>query len=441
MKIGIAFLIVFTMGCAQTTDRAVDNAQKAPAEVASLFVFLELKGAFDLGLIHTSTDQLIKVNLSSLAGWPRDPGTKTGDLQHAWITPNGKIIYLSLNANESKPAAVVVLRVKAVNWDNNSAELAIEKVLALDQPGMPTAFPNVVAKDSRQPIASWTQPARTQAHGPTFQPHSSLTYITQWTDSEIHVINVKTHQLLATMRFGDQSRQTHGVNFNPSGTLALGTGYYYDNNEIDVYRFNRETNRLEHKQAIKLGNDEKYAAFTHFTYWLDNRYALTATMQLGPTSLTPPSAEIIGPGVWLLDVPKGRAEMVIGAAASADDAGVFRSASDLVVAGNKLYVAEEDSIDGSFGDDGFVSVFDISNIRQPLFLKRLKPGGDKELPKGFYIAHGLNLTLDESFVYVVSYASSYIVKINTETDEVEKVYDSDDGITAPHGGFIVGRHR
>jgi len=36
------------------------------------------------------------------------------------------------------------------------------------------------------------------------------------------------------MLFGEDSRQTHGVYFNSSGGYALGTGYYYDNNKIDV---------------------------------------------------------------------------------------------------------------------------------------------------------------------------------------------------------------
>ena len=109
------------------------------------------------------------------------------------------------------------------------------------------------------------------------------------------------------------------------------------------------------------------------------------------------------------------------------------------MAGFKLYVAEEDSIDEEFGQDGYVSVFDISNIHQPRFLKRLRPG--MELPQDFAVAHGLNVTVDERFVFVASYASSYIIKIDTETDEVVKMFGPDDGIKTPHGGFIAGQNR
>ncbi len=419
-----------------------ERDQSSRPQLANLYVFGELGGEM-LGLINIETDQLIQVDLMSLDGWPRESTNQGQAMQHAWVTPNGKTIYFSLDAAEPNPAAVVVLGVEKLNWDNKTADLVIQEVLPLEQSGTPSVYPSVEETDPSQPIATWTQGPSTQAHGPTFQPYSPFTYFTQWTDNRIRVINRQTNQLLEPLIFGNQSQQTHGVNFNPSGKLALGTGYYYDSNEIDVYRAKRRVKGrkgpLKYVRSIRLGNDEAYAAFTHYTYWLNNHYALTASMQLGPTSLSPQSAKIIGPSVWLLDVRKGLAEPIIGTAANADDAGIYRSASDLVVAGYKLYVAEEDSIDGSFGDDGYVSVFDISNIRQPRFLKQLKPG--QELPQDFVIAHGLNVTVDERFVYVASYASNYIIKIDTETDEVVKIFGSNDGITAPHGGFIAGQFR
>jgi DNA-binding beta-propeller fold protein YncE len=105
---------------------------------------------------------------------------------------------------------------------------------------------------------------------------------------------------------------------------------------------------------------------------------------------------------------------------SADDAGVFRSPSDLAIANFQLYLAEEDSLDGTFGDDGYISVFDISNISQPRFIKRFQPG--VELPAGFDIAHGINATLDGRSVYVASYASNYIIKIDTSTNKVKDLW-------------------
>ena len=408
------------------------------ASLVDLYVFGELGGEM-LGLINTKTDQLVQVDLMSLDGWPRDTSTQNAAMQHVWATPNGKTLYFTLDAVAPDPAAVVILGVQGIDWDAGTADLVVEDILPLDKPGTPSRFPAVTQTDPSQPIATWTQPSFTQAHGPTFRPHSPFTYFTHMTDNRIRAINRRTNQLLPPQRFGRKSLQTHGVNFNPSGRLALGTGYYYDSHKIDVYQAIRRTGRLRHLRSITLGNKRAYAAFTHYTYWLNNRYALTVSMQFGPTSLTPAGTSIIGPSGWLLDVYRGRAKQIIGTADSPVDPGIYRSASDLVVAGHKLYVAEEDTIDGSYGDDGFVSVFDISDIHHPRFLKRLQPG--RELPADFTVAHGLNVTVDERYVYVASYASNYVIKIETETDKVVRVFGPHEGIQSPHGGFIAGQLR
>jgi hypothetical protein len=190
---------------------------------------------------------------------------------------------------------------------------------------------------------------------------------------------------------------------------------------------------------IELCEGADCAALTHYTAWLDDRFALTATMQFGPTSMTPPGSQIIGPGVWLLDVFSDLGVKIIGTAFGPEEHGIYRSASDLQVVGNKLYVAEEDTLDGSFGDDGYISVFDISNLLQPRFLKRFKPG--EELPTDYCVSHGMSVTPVERFLSVASYACSYIIKIDTTTDEVVRIYGTADGLNGPHGSFIAGQHR
>lgn len=183
----------------------------------------------------------------------------------------------------------------------------------------------------------------------------------------------------------------------------------------------------------------KTAAYTHYVTWLDNRFALTATMQLGRTSSTPPGVSIVGPSVWLLDVWKCSAEKILGTAANVSDNGVFRSASDLVVAGGKLFLAEEDSLREPFGSDGYVSVFDLSDRKNPELIKRLAPGAD--LPADFQVAHGLSQTMDSRFVYAMSYHSGYICKIDVDTLSVVKTYGPSDGLEKPHGGFVAGSER
>jgi hypothetical protein len=63
------------------------------------------------------------------------------------------------------------------------------------------------------------------------------------------------------------------------------------------------------------------------------------------------------------------------------------------------------------------------------------------LPAGFRLGHALAVPLDESAVYVSSYVSNHIVKINTANDEVVKVFTSEHGLDIPHGEFISGRTR
>ena len=393
-------------------------------------------GDESLMLINTETDQVIKKHLTELPGWP--DGSM---LQHSWLTEDGETIYVDTDATEGEPGRVVTLRVDGVDWAEETAELAVVNVIVMDPAGSQSHYPKVMQVDPSQAIAGWTIRPFTQGHGPTFLPFSPYSYFTNWTDNRIRILDRTTNALTETdpLSFGKKSQQTHGINFNASGTLGLGTGYFYDDNRIDVYRVTQQGRRVRIIKSIKLGTDSRYAAFTHYTYWLDDRFALTATMQLGPTSLTPPGAQIIGPSVWLLDVRRGSAKMIIGPTPDMNGNGIFRSASDLGVAGYKLYVAEEDSLDGSFGGDGYVSIFDISNVLQPKFIKRLRPGF--ELPSDFVVAHTMAVTPDEKFVYVSSYVSNHIVKIDTMTDEVVKTFSQIHGLNIPHGEFIAGKHR
>jgi hypothetical protein len=239
--------------------------------------------------------------------------------------------------------------------------------------------------------------------------------------------------------YGNFSRQTHGLAFNRSGTLALGTGYHYDLTSIDVYAFIPGLALPIPVYSLPLRKGKKRGAFTHYTVWLNNRYAYTATQQFARTSLTRRKSDISSPGIWLLDMWTLHAKRVVGTAQNANGKGVFRSASDVQIANGKLYVAEEDTLDGSFGDDGYVAVYDITRPRKPRFLKRLKPGVD--LPPDFNVAHGLTVTPDQRFVYVASYASSYIAKIDTDTDTVVQFWGNAEGLMAPHGGFVAGANR
>jgi DNA-binding beta-propeller fold protein YncE len=132
-----------------------------------------------------------------------------------------------------------------------------------------------------------------------------------------------------------------------------------------------------------------------------------------------------------------QASQIIGTAKEPDEPGVLRSASWITVAGNKLFVAEEDSLDASYADDGFVSVFDFSNPEHPKFITRLRPG--RELPADFTVAHSLSTSVDEKSVVVESYTSGYVLTIDAESLAVAQLASAKHGFKMPHGAWIAGR--
>ena len=77
-------------------------------------------------------------------------------------------------------------------------------------------------------------------------------------------------------------------------------------------------------------------------------------------------------------------------------------------------------MDDSLNDDGYVSIWDISNRTSPKFLKRLKPG--KERADDYKMTHELYSTMDAGpkFVYAQSWGSGHLVEIDASTDEVIK---------------------
>jgi hypothetical protein len=251
------------------------------------------------------------------------------------------------------------------------------------------------------------------------------------TDDRVVAIDTETDELVPVQTFGDQSNYLHGVSFNPSETRGLAASYWYDRGFITNFKV-KSNGDLRKKGKLWLGKKKRHGAYSHNVEWLDDRYALAGSMQFGPTSLTPAGTKILGPGVWLLDAEKRTSVQIIGTAASADDPGVFRSASWLETVGDRLFIGEEDSLDATFGEDGYVSVFDISDRKHPVFLKRLEPG--VELPADFAAAHGIVATPNGESVIVESYVSGYVVRIDVDTLEVSNVVSSPH---MPHGGSIT----
>lgn len=364
-------------------------------------------------------------------------------IEHLLITPDEQSLYLTVNGSMQIANSVVALDINDIDWGAGTADLSVSKILQAAEAGEPTDYPAGLAPlNAQQTLQSWPTQGWNQLHGPTIQPKTGIVQFSQWTTDRLFFIDEETQEFVPgydPLVIEGVTEQTHGVFFNPSGTIALIPDYYWDGYAINLFNVDQETYDLEYDSDIILTSEEGNGGFQHFVSWIDNQYAYTMNMQLYATSLTPDGVEIVGPSLWLLDAVNGTAEIVVGTAETADDPGVFRNPSDFIVVGNKLYVAEEDSLDPTFGDDGYVAVYDITDIQNPEFIKRLKPGDG--LPADFRIAHGLSPSSDGSAVYVASYLSAYLLKIDTETDTVVVEYGEDDGLISTHGGFAAGASR
>lgn len=397
-------------------------------------------------LFNYENDELITISQGDIRGWPGDL-----PLQHTAVSADGKHMWISTDATVNEPPRVFMLGIKSINWNNNTAQLKVESEIEVGGIGEPATLPDIEAvPGSTQEVADWIRPTMTQVHAQTFLPFSKYMYMTEYTTDKVHVFKNKKHKMVLkdTIQIPGWTDQTHGIIFNSAGSVGLGTGYFYDNALIDVYEPNRKTGELVTKGQIELslvteGGEKFVAPMTHLVAWMDTRYAVVATMQHDRTSLTPMDVDgFIGPSVWVLDVVDMTATKIIDKANNAMEGGVFRSASDVAVVNGKLYIAEEDSVrqqDVSDARDGYVSVFDISDRFNPVFLKRLAPGVD--LPANFDIAHTFSPTVDGRFIIMGSWHSGYVVKIDTYDDTVAHVWGPEDDIVMPHGIFSAGSRR
>jgi DNA-binding beta-propeller fold protein YncE len=397
-----------------------------------------------LYLTNIDTNKRIRIDLSRDKDHPWPGGLPL----HTIITPDGRKAYLSVMNTNDKPLTILALRIGNIDWKNGTADVKITKIMHAGDSGIKPSMLVPTGTDA-QPVTAIWKPDNHQLHGPTAHPSWKFVYFTDWTDNKIRVVDVATDKLAGVdpIQDGTLTRQLHGVFFNPTGTLALAPGYYYDMNQVILFKVDEQTGNLTVDKVIPLTVSEEkkeYAAFTQFVTWLDKRYAITSSQQTGNTSLTPTGWKVIGPSVWLIDAVKGKAKMIIDPVRSPDDEhGIYKPASDVAVVGERLYVGEEDSMDRTIDNAGYISVWNITDISHPRFMKRLRPGGREGLPAHFQLAHTLYRTLDGRYVYVEDWNGGHVVKIDTRRDDkvVDVASKSNVGWHMPHGAFIPGAIR
>jgi hypothetical protein len=411
-------------------------------------------------LINPVTDNITTVNLCQNSQYP------SGSMPlHTLITPNGDTAFVSTMSSPTAPATILVLKIGNIDWETGNANVSISDVVKIRDPNTkPIIIPKIGnhSTNHTQPVneALWF-PNNVQIHGPTLHPSEKFAYFTEWTNNTIRILNVDNGTLAAKdpIQFGNDTRWLHGVFFNPAGSKALSPHYFFEGNHVHLFDVNNETGDLTNPVEIRLGNNTHYAAFPHHVTWINNTHAVTSTQQLGPTNVTSDSSKIIGPSVWLInteDIEYGEdgndtvtnteaATMIIPFTNSTQKEGIYKPASDTAIIGNKLYVAEEDSMDAQIDKEGQVSIWNISNILDPQLIKRMSPGPNSpgpDLPENFELGHTIYSTPDNKTVYVEDWHSGQLVKIDTSIDEVVEVFNKNtSGFKMPHGGFITGKYR
>jgi len=104
--------------------------------------------------------------------------------------------------------------------------------------------------------------------------------------------------------------------------------------------------------------------------------------------------------------------------------------SDTVLVKDKLYVAEG-NLEKPGVPPGHVSIWNVRDPLKPVLIKRLSPG--QGLPAQFGDAHELAKTQDGRYVFIQSFRSGYLIKMDTRTDAMVHAWSAADGFSIPHG--------
>ena len=348
-------------------------------------------------------------------------------------------------------AAVMIVTYEEIDWNASAVSgLKVLHVVQCAEVDAPSEFVDVSeTTPPQQFLPSWTKPSYYGMHGPTFRPGSSkYIYWGTWTNWDLVVIDIETGAL-TTERY-EEAANSHGFTFNPSGDMAIAAGYYFDAPTSLLGWKNRKSKLPTELDIIDLVNgDDTCGSYVHYASWYDETRAFVATMQLGSTSIT--DCPISGPGIYVIDADTKTATWVAGTSNNKNEEGVWNSASDILLAKGadgelKLYVSEEATLDanGNGESDGSVGVWRIKNDLSLEWIKRLYHGSGDGVPPQFGVGHGSArcvVSEDEEYVFVQSYTSDHIIKIDTRIDKVVKTWDSSDGLSAPHGAFCSGQYR
>jgi hypothetical protein len=110
---------------------------------------------------------------------------------HTVITADGSKGYLTVMSSDKDPLTILALRINKIDWNNNTADVKITKVMRAGEPGDKPHMLVPPQTDPNQPITDVWKPGNHQLHGPTMHPSGKFVYFTDWTDNKIRVVDVE----------------------------------------------------------------------------------------------------------------------------------------------------------------------------------------------------------------------------------------------------------
>lgn len=370
-------------------------------------------------------------------------GPIEGQPVHTVLHPNKKTAYVTMSGNTTLPLRLLVLD---LNWKNGVPNALLAQSVQI----LPAKTKDVSDAYCCRTKEMMGDPYTQEGHGPQITEDGKYLVFSILTSNQLRVFDTESKKLVGTPVSGPGVKGPHGFYLNPSATKAATTQYEMNGDKVIVLDFDKTTGNTSIKHVVKLVSDAKgkkvRGAYSHTVRWLDDSHFFVNAGQ-DPDQGTPKAFEA---SVWMVDISgkEPKAFLAIGKSKRDNgEDGVQEGVSDNAIANGKLYNAEGNFrkfLDGKVVP-GSISVFKIdkSDPSKLDYVARIKPRKADEkpcekteacrkLPPDYSNAHELIRTPDEKFVFVTSFSSNYLLKIDTSNDSIAQVWF----MKAPHGFYI-----
>ncbi|OQW49150.1 MAG: hypothetical protein A4S09_03545 [Proteobacteria bacterium SG_bin7] len=370
-------------------------------------------------------------------------GPVDGQPVHTVLHPNKKVAYVTMSGNTTLPLRLLIID---LNWKNGVPKATLAQSVQI----LPAKTKDVSDAYCCRKKEMMGDPYTQEGHGPQITDDGKYLVFSVLTSNQLRVFDTESKKLVGTPISGSGLKGPHGFYPNPSATKAATTQYEMNGDKVFILDFDKATGKASIKHVVKLVSNTKgkkvRGAYTHTIRWLDDTHFFVNAGQ-DPDQGTPNAFEA---SVWMVDLSgnKPKALLAVGKSKSAHgEDGVQEGVSDNAIANGKLYNAEGNFrkfLDGKLVP-GSISVFKIdkNDPSKLSYVTRIKPRKIEEkacdknevcrnLPPDYSNAHELIRTPDEKFVFVTSFSSNYLLKIDTSNDSVAQVWF----MKAPHGFYI-----